>query len=192
MHTSIAWSAGLLVPYALVLTKYARQSIPIDFFRHFQVWLNPRDLPSPEDMRCGECAHPLSFLVQLYCPIDHEDDAFHRCLYVFCCPKVSYWHQVPVSGRCLKRFLWCMWVCHNRHRVHSPCARTAALRKHGVPPGVTRFVSGPGWRVRSRIFLTASVLSHFDAGSSSGHLLKELQCEGATLPAFKRKQLLSI
>lgn len=39
-------------------------------------------------MRCGECAHPLSFLVQLYCPLDHEDDAFHRCLYVFCCPKV--------------------------------------------------------------------------------------------------------
>lgn len=56
---------------------------------HWQVWLNPRDLPAPQDMRCGECSLPLSFLVQLYCPLDHEDDAFHRCLYVFCCPKVS-------------------------------------------------------------------------------------------------------
>lgn len=54
----------------------------------WQVWLNPRDLPAPQDMRCGECSQPLSFLVQLYCPLDHEDDAFHRCLYVFCCPKV--------------------------------------------------------------------------------------------------------
>ncbi|CAN0256705.1 unnamed protein product, partial [Ectocarpus sp. 12 AP-2014] len=53
------------------------------------VWLNPRDLPAPQDMRCGECSQPLSFLVQLYCPLDHEDDAFHRCLYVFCCPKAS-------------------------------------------------------------------------------------------------------
>ncbi|CAM9886896.1 unnamed protein product, partial [Hapterophycus canaliculatus] len=53
------------------------------------VWLNPRDLPAPQDMRCGECTQPLSFLVQLYCPLDHEDDAFHRCLYVFCCPKGS-------------------------------------------------------------------------------------------------------
>eukprot|EP00752_Nemacystus_decipiens_P006360 g5734.t1 len=51
------------------------------------VWLNPRDLPAPQDMRCGECSQPLSFLVQLYCPLDHEDEAFHRCLYVFCCPK---------------------------------------------------------------------------------------------------------
>lgn len=33
----------------------------------------------------------LNFLlaVQLYCPLDHEDDAFHRCLYVFCCPQVT-------------------------------------------------------------------------------------------------------
>ncbi|CAM9264410.1 unnamed protein product [Laminaria digitata] len=53
------------------------------------VWLNPRDLPASQDMRCGECTHPLAFLVQLYCPLDHEDDAFHRCLYVFCCPKAS-------------------------------------------------------------------------------------------------------
>ncbi|CAM9865841.1 unnamed protein product [Pylaiella littoralis] len=53
------------------------------------VWLNPRDLPAQQDMRCGECSQPLSFLVQLYCPLDHEDDAFHRCLYVFCCPKAS-------------------------------------------------------------------------------------------------------
>ncbi|CAM9145463.1 unnamed protein product [Ascophyllum nodosum] len=40
-------------------------------------------------MRCGECATPVAFLVQLYCPLDHEKDAFHRCLYIFCCPKAT-------------------------------------------------------------------------------------------------------
>ncbi|CAM9427978.1 unnamed protein product, partial [Choristocarpus tenellus] len=52
-----------------------------------QVWLNPRDLPVPEDIQCGKCSHPMSFLIQLYCPLDEEESAFHRCLYVFCCPK---------------------------------------------------------------------------------------------------------
>ena len=58
-------------------------------------WLNPRDLPQ-EVLTCrGPCAEdgekkdtPLCFITQLYCPADDvREEAFHRSLYVFACPK---------------------------------------------------------------------------------------------------------
>ncbi|TMW64018.1 hypothetical protein Poli38472_014135 [Pythium oligandrum] len=50
-------------------------------------WLNPATVPSTEALACTECATPLSFLLQIYCPLDDQPDAFHRSLYVFCCRK---------------------------------------------------------------------------------------------------------
>lgn len=57
-------------------------------------WLNPRDLPR-EVLRCrGPCnssdnkGTPLCFIAQLYCPADDiREEAFHRSIYVFVCPK---------------------------------------------------------------------------------------------------------
>lgn len=59
-------------------------------------WLNPRDLPQ-EVLSCrGPCCAedgknkgtPLCFITQLYCPADDvREEAFHRSLYVFACPK---------------------------------------------------------------------------------------------------------
>jgi pre-rRNA-processing protein TSR4 len=59
-------------------------------------WLNPRDIPQ-DILRCrGPCGSfaadklgtPLCFITQLYCPADDvRDEAFHRSLYVFACPK---------------------------------------------------------------------------------------------------------
>lgn len=49
------------------------------------VWLNPLTVPSPQALACSECSHALSFLVQIYCPLDDVPDAFHRSLYVFVC-----------------------------------------------------------------------------------------------------------
>jgi pre-rRNA-processing protein TSR4 len=48
-------------------------------------WLNPKKIPAGEKLNCLECAHPMSFLLQIYCPLDEIPDAFHRSLYVFCC-----------------------------------------------------------------------------------------------------------
>jgi pre-rRNA-processing protein TSR4 len=50
-------------------------------------WLCPsaQCLPSSEQLQCSECSNPLSFLLQIYCPLDDEADAFHRSLYVFVC-----------------------------------------------------------------------------------------------------------
>ncbi|ETL45584.1 hypothetical protein F441_04485 [Phytophthora nicotianae CJ01A1] len=50
-------------------------------------WLIPStsSIPSTEQLQCVECQSPLSFLLQIYCPLDDEEDAFHRSLYVFVC-----------------------------------------------------------------------------------------------------------
>ena len=50
-------------------------------------WLYPcaAAIPSTTELQCCACSHPLSFLLQIYCPLDDEVDAFHRSLYVFLC-----------------------------------------------------------------------------------------------------------
>jgi pre-rRNA-processing protein TSR4 len=50
-------------------------------------WLSAAGVPASERLACSECATPLSFLLQIYCPLDDQPDAFHRSLYVFCCRK---------------------------------------------------------------------------------------------------------
>ncbi|XP_051866929.1 programmed cell death protein 2 [Pristis pectinata] len=44
-------------------------------------WLS-LELPGPERLRCGGCAQPLTFLLQVYAP---RGRAFHRSLLIFCC-----------------------------------------------------------------------------------------------------------
>ena len=51
------------------------------------IWLNPRDLPSRALLDCASCQGPLSFILQIYCPLDEPAEAFHRVLYVFACRK---------------------------------------------------------------------------------------------------------
>jgi len=51
------------------------------------IWLNPRDLPSRALLDCASCQDPLSFILQIYCPLDEPAEAFHRVLYVFACRK---------------------------------------------------------------------------------------------------------
>ncbi|KAG6620795.1 Programmed cell death protein 2 [Phytophthora cinnamomi] len=50
-------------------------------------WLCPSatGVPSSAQLSCAECGAPLSFLLQIYCPLDEQADAFHRSLYVFVC-----------------------------------------------------------------------------------------------------------
>lgn len=48
-------------------------------------WLDRAGLPPAEALACAACTKPMSFLLQIYCPLDDPSDAFHRSLYVFCC-----------------------------------------------------------------------------------------------------------
>ena len=54
----------------------------------FPVWLDPSAAPPPSSLTCGRCAKVMTFLVQVYAPLDPDvshGDAFHRSLYLFCC-----------------------------------------------------------------------------------------------------------
>lgn len=53
------------------------------------IWLNPRDIPQPDRLVCRECEEPMTFLLQIYCPLDEPVEAFHRSLYLFCCRKAK-------------------------------------------------------------------------------------------------------
>ncbi|QDZ20138.1 programmed cell death protein 2 [Chloropicon primus] len=52
-------------------------------------WLDPVRLPSEEagHTKCKGCGGRLSFLLQVYAPINGIDDAFHRTLFVFTCTQ---------------------------------------------------------------------------------------------------------
>ena len=48
-------------------------------------WLDPSNIPSPDELKCAHCSSQMIHLMHLYCPLDEVDDAFHRALYLFCC-----------------------------------------------------------------------------------------------------------
>jgi pre-rRNA-processing protein TSR4 len=60
------------------------------------VWLVPEYLPLSEEMLCGVCQTPLSFLLQIYAPFDIPE-AYHRTIYVFCC-KNGACHRKPTQS----------------------------------------------------------------------------------------------
>ncbi|KAI9596358.1 programmed cell death protein 2 [Syncephalis fuscata] len=51
------------------------------------VWLNPTKPLAAARVLCGVCKDPMTFLLQLYAPEDQPAEAFHRTIYVYCCPK---------------------------------------------------------------------------------------------------------
>ncbi|KEG01538.1 conserved Plasmodium protein, unknown function [Plasmodium vinckei vinckei] len=48
-------------------------------------WLDRINLPEEDNFKCIICNELLSFLLQIYAPIDNIGHCFHRCLYVFIC-----------------------------------------------------------------------------------------------------------
>ena len=68
------------------------------------LWLNRKDLPSEETVRCGVCNELMKFLLQVYCPLDGVDAAFHRALYVVCCRNKACVENHCVSSKSVKVF----------------------------------------------------------------------------------------
>jgi len=68
------------------------------------VWLIPEDLP---ELICEICSGELTFLLQVYCPLDYEQ-SYHRTLYLFACASKNCEHtsksikvlraQLPLSN----------------------------------------------------------------------------------------------
>ena len=51
-------------------------------------WLDQHNIPNEEEqLTCQICKRALTFLLQLYCPLDEPESAFHRCLYLFICRR---------------------------------------------------------------------------------------------------------
>ncbi|CXI18530.1 conserved Plasmodium protein, unknown function [Plasmodium berghei] len=50
-------------------------------------WLDIINLPEEDNFKCIICNKLLSFLLQIYAPIDNIGHCFHRCLYLFVCFK---------------------------------------------------------------------------------------------------------
>lgn len=52
-------------------------------------WLDPLRLPSPAQLAGPDEGSPLSFLLQVYAPVDSDAAAFHRTVFVFIHTDVS-------------------------------------------------------------------------------------------------------
>ena len=48
-------------------------------------WLSLSPLPSPNQLQCPKCSAECIFLLQVYAPVEEDDNAFHRTVFVFLC-----------------------------------------------------------------------------------------------------------
>ncbi|KAI8914314.1 programmed cell death protein 2 [Gorgonomyces haynaldii] len=76
---------GIVVPSSLPEFPCNVSNIP-NKIGGFPYWLYPCD---PQLLKCQKCQELMPLLMQIYCPDDDVAEAFHRIVYVFCCPKNS-------------------------------------------------------------------------------------------------------
>jgi len=53
------------------------------------IWLDPNNIINYNQLKCKKCMDQMMFLLQIYCPLDSPYHAFHRCIYLFTCKKVT-------------------------------------------------------------------------------------------------------
>ncbi|CCJ31086.1 unnamed protein product [Pneumocystis jirovecii] len=50
------------------------------------IWINPKVVPRPENLKCGICEKIMRFLLQIYCPeTEGHHMGYHRVIYIFVC-----------------------------------------------------------------------------------------------------------
>lgn len=65
-------------------------------------WLYQRNLPSFDELKCDSCSKIMKFLLQVYAPLDENENCFHRVLYLFICPNEKCY--LKNRNQCLKAF----------------------------------------------------------------------------------------
>ena len=65
-------------------------------------WLDPVNLPSPQQLACQHCGKPCVLLLQLYAPLSDHPTVFHRSLFLFMCKESSCHH--PASTKPFRVF----------------------------------------------------------------------------------------
>lgn len=48
-------------------------------------WLDLKNIPDAEQLKCDYCGNPCTFLCQIYAPYEDDAKAFHRTIYLFVC-----------------------------------------------------------------------------------------------------------
>ncbi|XP_014234718.1 programmed cell death protein 2-like [Trichogramma pretiosum] len=48
-------------------------------------WLDLKNIPDSKKLACDHCQQPTIFLCQIYAPIEEDEKAYHRTIYVFIC-----------------------------------------------------------------------------------------------------------
>ena len=61
-------------------------------------WLDPANLPRPEDIACSVCGVPRTFLLQIYAPLPETPSAFHRTFFLFVCLNSSCHQRNDARG----------------------------------------------------------------------------------------------
>ena len=54
-------------------------------------WLDMKNLPPAETLKCPHCEEPRHFLLQVYAPDNDVNEAFHRTVFMFICKKDQCW-----------------------------------------------------------------------------------------------------
>ena len=55
-------------------------------------WLSLSPLPSPNQLQCSKCSAECIFLLQVYAPVEEDENAFHRTVFVFLCKNPDCHH----------------------------------------------------------------------------------------------------
>jgi pre-rRNA-processing protein TSR4 len=66
------------------------------------LWHSPPPFPS---LLCPQCQNPMPLLLQIYAPLDWNENAYHRILYIFCCSDGRchhYYIQRNQISQCFK------------------------------------------------------------------------------------------
>ncbi len=143
------------------------------------VWLNTKVLPPRALLDCASCQEPLSFILQIYCPLDDPPEAFHRVLYVFACRKPR------CAGPGCAKVLRCQLPQQNPLYVYDPSfskrANVQAAVSREAQATKTCAVCGQGaTKVCSRCkSLSYCSRAHQKEGWKAGH--KQV-CQGAKPP----------
>lgn len=88
------WDGGVLggdpislIPQALWATEVMKRSEESEGSTGMEtIKSSPMDAERAKNFHCDSCGRQLAFLLQIYCPIDRIEAAFHRSIYVFVCP----------------------------------------------------------------------------------------------------------
>lgn len=92
----------------------------------------------PTSLNCGSCEKPMVFMLQVYAPIDGNEETYHRMIYVFACAK-------PKCARSGKEVLVLRWQAGEEFKAAGAASKEEGKKMHAVKAAAVR--KGKGEKV---------------------------------------------